>query len=293
MANIGRREFLKTSAIGAVAVGAELLHPRTAEAASKVPQSMDELRRLYGEYAAMLWPNQELRTVPLPVCPELVSAEEDGNIYNRLAMIVDARDNVLRAAAEEARAYGESQGWGNVLTQEGEWFYPMLITGGDYKTTSETWAYAAQIVGVKDLSVYQKPLVAGQIWARLPQGVGSGEVTVAFAVNPHYVNDKTGGDQNVDPAVMVHGNQGAPVEVVWGLPSYTKTGVLGRLFTGDLIVQLQQEGSVGNQRPFTVIRLPVTGNQTEVMFELGSDIVAGPNHNPSLNRVTPAMGRAF
>lgn len=284
--SVSRREFLKTAGTF-VMTGLGVAIPRQTEAAPPQPVTLEDIRNNHQQLVELAWPNQPFKTVVLPVSfPDLGLTET--TVHNRIPMIPASGDTFYQALATRAKAYGESQSWGDVLAKTREWFYPLLIADGTYKLEPETWAYAEQIVKADGLSVYQKPKVAGQLWARLPAGVTDGELTVAFAVNNNFVKDKTGGDPNVVPAVIVRGNAGAPIEVVYTDKNLkNKKGVDGRLEpeTGNIIVQLNPDG-------LTVVRFPVwspQGRRTEVMIEPGSDNLT----NEEFNRATPAMAKPF
>lgn len=298
-----RRDFLeraKKVIIGGISGGLIWqLNAGKVEAAPPLPGTMAEVRQLQNNLAGAVWLHEPFSTLILPSgFPDLGKTET--TVHNRVVMILDPREaadpnSPYVKIRGKVREYGISKGWEKVTATIEEWLYPLPIANGKGETGSDTWAYAVNVLQVKNVSIYQKPGVAGQLWFRLPKDVTDGMITVAFGVNKNYVADKTGGDpsdlNNVVPSVTVRTNANAPVEVAYVSTDGSRTGALGRTEgeTGNVIVNL-------HQNLITVIRIPVwspTGDQTEGSLELTSDVVGGSFYNPRLNRITPTMAQTF
>lgn len=231
----------------------------------------------------------------IPSFPGLVKSDPETKfVPNRVPMWFDGRDsnNPLNGLRTKVNAYSNSKGWGDITAKPGEWHYPLPIKNGNGETGSDTWAYAENIIKTVNASVYMKPGVTGQVWFRLPKGVTEGRMTAAYAVNENFVADKTGGDPDIVPTVIVRcpNNPGQSIRVrildVFkdGRVIARKDGYIGlpKTDTDNLMVNLNPEA-------VTFIDFPVvdqTGNQREGMIELGSDAKQGPFFNPNLNRST-------
>ncbi|MDD2823545.1 MAG: hypothetical protein PHQ59_05730 [Candidatus Daviesbacteria bacterium] len=228
----------------------------------------------------------------IPRFPELVKDDPETKfVPNRVPMWFAAgdTDNPLNEMRNKVNAYSNSKGWGDITAKPGEWHYPLPINGKG-ETTSDTWAYAENIIKTDKLSVYMKPNVTGQVWFRLPQGETQGHMTVAYGVNQNFEADKTEGDPNKAPNVTVKctNNPGQSVTVrVWdiykdGRVFARNDGYIGlpKTDTDNIMVRL-------NRDAITMIDFAVvdqTGNQREGMLELGSDTWNGKFFNPNLNR---------
>lgn len=281
MREIDRREFLKVT--GAALIGAslapslELVFPGINEGLVQVEGGKPDFNDILDK---------------LPEFPTLVKGVDDPQtkfIQNRVIMLLDQRDQRNVVLRGKVIAFSENQSWGDSMAQIGRWFYPFPIENNNGEIGKDTWAYAVNILDQENISLYMKPGVKGQIWGRLPDSVPQGHVTLAFAVNPHHEGDKTGGDPNVAPAVIIrhpgHPGEGDPVavRVVHARRDGSKFGTVGQIFreTDNLIVRLAREEAV------TVVDFDVidpVGNQ-EFMVELGSDYWKGPLFSEDINRV--------
>lgn len=119
--------------------------------------------------------------------------------------------------------------------ENGAWFYPLtettnnpdLIRKGRFEETvfdkgtervSTPFAkldsmMAVNIAFLENVGVRALPKVAGQLSFVLADGEVNGNVIAGFSMNPHFVENLTGGDPNSVPVIIVQGMTGSPVEV--------------------------------------------------------------------------------
>lgn len=270
----GRSRLANSAAVGSLAVGAFVGATVALERAAFAEEGVD--------FSDML--------ARIPEFPTLVKEDPQTQfVPNRVAMLLDSREGRYTALRQRVIDFSRSQGWGDSMAIEGQWFYPFPIENNAGEIGTDTWAYAVNVLRSDNLSVYMKPGVKGQIWNRLPETAVEGRMTMAFAVNPFWEWHKTGGDPDVAPAVIVR-NPGhpavdgpIPVRVVHVRRDGCRFGTTGFIWpeTDNLIVRLAREEAM------TIIDFPVLdphGNQ-EAMIELGSDFWRGPNFSEDINRV--------
>ncbi len=247
-------------------------------------------------------------------------------VFNRVIMLPS--DHPLDHIAKFHDAvldFGQKRGWGDITAWDHTWVYPMMLTAGrrdiarnkqvqvmsDGKMVDidpirvDNWAVAANVVnrGNPKMAVYMVPWVAGEVHARLPQDTTESEVTMAFALNRHYADLKTGGNEDVVPAIIVRGVATAPVSILYSRPTDNDGGYETRVvetrlepLTGNVTIHLPREGFKGDHAPFIAIRMPVVANsnegETEVIFVPGSDVLPNNPKYADKHRVTEDMLRA-
>lgn len=269
-----------------------------------------------------------------PFLPETEKAvlrygEENGwnnAVFNRVIMLPS--DHPLDHVAKFRDAvldFGQRRGWGDITAWENTWVYPMMLTAGRRDIARnrqvqvmsngemvdidpirvDNWAVAANVVnrGNPKMAVYMVPWVAGEVHARLPQDTTESEVTMAFALNKHYADLKTEGNEDVVPAIIVRGVATAPVSILYGRPTDNDGGYETRVvetrlepLTGNVTIHLPTEGFKGNHAPFIAIRMPVVANstegETEVIFVPGSDVLPNNPKWADKHRITEEMLKA-
>ncbi len=221
--------------------------------------------------------------------------------------------------------FGQKRGWGDITAWDGTWVYPMMLTAGQKDIAADkqvkvmsdgkmvgidpvrvdNWTVSANVVGRGDpkMAVYMVPWVAGEVHARLPQDTEQSEVTMAFALNNHFVDNKTEGNDDVVPAIIVRGVATAPVSILYGRPTDNHGGYETRVvetrlepLTGNVTIHLPKEGVIGDHAPFIAIRMPVVANnpkgETEVIFVPGSDVLPTNPKYAEKHRITEDMLRA-
>lgn len=255
--------------------------------------------------------------------------EENGwnnAVFNRVIMLPsDHPLDHIRQFHNAVFDFGQARGWGDITAWEDTWVYPMMLTAGrkdiannrQVKVSSDgkmvdidpirvdNWAVAANVLdrGNPKMAVYMVPWVAGEVHARLPQDTTESEATMAFALNKHYADLKTGGEDDVVPAIIVRGVATAPVSILYGRPTDDQGGYETRVvetrlepLTGNVTVHLPTEGFRGNHSPFIAIRMPVvatsTEGETEVIFVPGSDVLPDNPRWADKHRITEDMLKA-
>ncbi len=255
--------------------------------------------------------------------------EENGwnnAVFNRV--IILPSDHPLDHVAkfhDSVFDFGQERGWGDITAWDHTWVYPMMLTAGrrdiarnkqvqvmsDGKMVDidpirvDNWAVAANVVdrGNPKMAVFMVPWVAGEVHARLPQDTTESEVTMAFALNQHYADLKTDGNDDVVPAIIVRGVATAPVSILYSRPTDNDGGYETRLvetrlepLTGNVTVHLPTEGFKGDHSPFVAIRMPVVATndegETEVIFVPGSDVLPNNPRWAEKHRITEEMLKA-
>ena len=250
----------------------------------------------------------------------------DTAVFNRVIMSPsDHPLDHIRAFHDAVLDFGQNRGWGDITAWDHTWVYPMMLTAGRKDIARnrqvqvmsngemvdidpirvDNWAVAANVVdrGNPKMAVYMVPWVAGEVHARLPQDTTESEVTMAFALNKHYADLKTGGNEDVVPAIIVRGVATAPVSILYGRPTDNDGGYETRVvetrlepLTGNVTIHLPREEFKGNHAPFIAIRMPVVATndegETEVIFVPGSDVLPNNPKYADKHRVTEDMLRA-
>jgi hypothetical protein len=231
----------------------------------------------------------------------------------------------IKDTYDAVKSLGEKRGWGGDITAwEGTWVYPMIIMGNledlqknrQVKVMSngrmveidpvrlDSCAVAVNVVnrGNPKMAVYMVPQ-NGEIHARLPQDTTKSELTMAFALNQHHINDKLNASGHDVPAIVVRGVATAPATILACYPTdeegnYETRVVKTRLepLTGNVTIHLPKSGYKGDYSPFIVVRMPVVATdpkgETEVIFVPGSDVLpSNPKWAPK-HRITEEMLKA-